>query len=1115
VAVAYDNQSSLAVGTGDRNWTHTPTGTPAGALVLIVEEGGSDYITGVTYGGEAMTEVPLSPVLYAGAESGSIHGFFLSAPADTNAATVAIDTAAGSDQYIAACFTVTSATGASEIHDTSALAGGTAKTTVGATLTITEDSFVAGAMYSGLGAPSFTEVSGTQSVVEGDLGQDSGGISRGTSIKTTDFSYTWTQASDDGMALVVAICEATLPLTISPTAISGGEAFGTATLRSASTVVPTGISEPAGADYVTTITGDSPIAYWRLGESSGYPIDEIASRTAYAGSATQSVAGALTGDSDTANSFNGTSNEWVFADATALDLADGPLSIEAWVSRGALGANRVFVSKATGAYSFEIDLNGKILGRASNGNTFILANDALGTGWHHVVLTKNGASSALYVDGSAVGVTNPFSVTLVDNNQPFEIGADFDIGRYFNGSIDEVAVYNVVLTGTQISEHYTAGTTGGSAPIGSPTVTLGEPPAEGRITPTGISSTEAFGTATLLRGSVTVSATGIASAEAFGTATILRGNRNLVATAITSAEAFGTATLLRGGVTVSPSAIVSAQAFGTATILRGNVTITVTTIASAQALGTPILLTTARIVCNGITTAETFGTASVVRGGVSVLVGGIASSQALGTDTVLRGIAYILPTGIASAQAFGTEIEVSVGEVRISPSGIASTEAFGTATILRGNVTVLLTGIASAEALGTPTVGAIILGLTIEPTGITTAEALGNITLLLGGVILLPSEIASTEAFGTATLLRGSVTVQTSQIASTEIFGTITLTRGGVSIAPAAIASSGAFGTATLLRGGVLVLPTGIASAVAISSPLVSASAKILPTGIASAQVFSTPTLVVGGVSIRPSGIASAEAFGATFVSTGGSVIQPTGIASSETFGTATLLRGGRTVVVTGIATAQAFGTPVLLKTATIAVSGIASTGTYGVPVVIRGAVSIVPTGAATGEALGTPTIVSGAGVILPVPIGSAETFGNAAVQISAIPGQTVEPSSTTTAEIFGNATVQAGMVRALVTGIGTTEVVPNPVLYGHNDLAVIGITSAELFGLPVVAKGSAYIQPSGIASGEVVPSATIANLLDSWRWVNNAPALIGTRPGGFPVLQSGLYDTTRQEGEG
>lgn len=227
MAVAYDQTSTLALTTGDQSWTHTPVGTPAGVLVLIVEEGGTDTILGVTYGGQTMTQVAGSPVLYTTPETGSIHGFFLNHPTDTDAATVAIDTDTGSDQYIAACFTVTSATGYTAVHDTSVMAGAAAQTTVGATLTITTDSFVAGAMYSGLASPAFTEVSGTVEVVEGDLGNDSGGISRGTTIKTTDFSYTWTQASDDGMALVVAIAEAAAPVPSAGFPFLGGGFFPT------------------------------------------------------------------------------------------------------------------------------------------------------------------------------------------------------------------------------------------------------------------------------------------------------------------------------------------------------------------------------------------------------------------------------------------------------------------------------------------------------------------------------------------------------------------------------------------------------------------------------------------------------------------------------------------------------------------------------------------------------------------------------------------------------------------------------------------------------------------------------------------------------------------------
>ena len=138
-------------------------------------------------------------------ETGSVHAFFLGAGVPTtDPASVAIDVTDTSD-YIAACFTVTAAKD-TKVHDTTTFDSG-ATTAPSATLTITKDSFVAGGLYSGLAAPGATEVAGTVEVVTGDLGADNGEISRGTTIKTTDFAYGWTQASDDGAVLAVAISE--------------------------------------------------------------------------------------------------------------------------------------------------------------------------------------------------------------------------------------------------------------------------------------------------------------------------------------------------------------------------------------------------------------------------------------------------------------------------------------------------------------------------------------------------------------------------------------------------------------------------------------------------------------------------------------------------------------------------------------------------------------------------------------------------------------------------------------------------------------------------------------------------------------------------------------------
>jgi Concanavalin A-like lectin/glucanases superfamily len=61
----------------------------------------------------------------------------------------------------------------------------------------------------------------------------------------------------------------------------------------------------------------------------------------------------------------------------------------------------------------------------------------------------------LYVDGADVigSVTN---LTMSDNTLPLAIGQSSS-SAYFNGSIDEVALFNAPLTAMQVSAHCAAG----------------------------------------------------------------------------------------------------------------------------------------------------------------------------------------------------------------------------------------------------------------------------------------------------------------------------------------------------------------------------------------------------------------------------------------------------------------------------------------------------------------------------------------------------------------------------------------------------------------------------------------------------------------------------------
>jgi hypothetical protein len=220
--------------------------------------------------------------------------------------------------------------------------------------------------------------------------------------------------------------------------------------------------------YSDTVIADTPVGYWRLGEASGTTADNAQGTSArdglYVGTPTLGAAGALNSDSDKAiGPLDGTSQYVRIDHSTAFNLGN-TWSIEAWVSRGSTGAYRIIASKGTGAYELSLDTDGTLTLRQANTGIMLATVAAIGTGWHHVVGTKNGSTLALYVDGSAASTDSSANATTTDNGTYLIIGGNWDSGNFFNGSLDEVAVYGTALSSTRVAAHYTAGT---SAPTAS------------------------------------------------------------------------------------------------------------------------------------------------------------------------------------------------------------------------------------------------------------------------------------------------------------------------------------------------------------------------------------------------------------------------------------------------------------------------------------------------------------------------------------------------------------------------------------------------------------------------------------------------------------------------
>jgi len=90
----------------------------------------------------------------------------------------------------------------------------------------------------------------------------------------------------------------------------------------------------------------------------------------------------------------------------------------------------------------------------------MINNKEVGTGtpasqgvWHLVTLTFDGTTAILYLDGIEKGRTTYTPGPTVTINT-VQIGGDRPMGRYFNGEIDEVKIYNRALSASEISDYY-------------------------------------------------------------------------------------------------------------------------------------------------------------------------------------------------------------------------------------------------------------------------------------------------------------------------------------------------------------------------------------------------------------------------------------------------------------------------------------------------------------------------------------------------------------------------------------------------------------------------------------------------------------------------------------
>jgi hypothetical protein len=230
------------------------------------------------------------------------------------------------------------------------------------------------------------------------------------------------------------------------------------------------------ANYTTTVRGDFPFLYWRLGEASGPTAADASGngRTGlYRGSVVFSQAGAIARDSNKAVRLAGTSGSDGYVTPQSTTVVRNPVtfSLELWfkTSSGRGGKLIGFGSSRTGTstkYDRHVYMtnDGRLIFGAWTGKATTITTTASynNNAYHHLVATMGPAGMALYVDGVRVG-TNPNTLAQSYNGY-WRVGGDKLSGwprppsnMFFKGTVDEAAVYPTALSASQVSTHFKRG----------------------------------------------------------------------------------------------------------------------------------------------------------------------------------------------------------------------------------------------------------------------------------------------------------------------------------------------------------------------------------------------------------------------------------------------------------------------------------------------------------------------------------------------------------------------------------------------------------------------------------------------------------------------------------
>ncbi|PSR15158.1 MAG: hypothetical protein DA408_03725 [Bacteroidetes bacterium] len=188
--------------------------------------------------------------------------------------------------------------------------------------------------------------------------------------------------------------------------------------------------------------------------------------TAFGNHATLTATAAATdrfGFGNSALQFNGTSSEVTAANSNQLNSPT--TSVAFWINPSSLPASGEYFLMSFGGWQqrWKVSLpdHGKIVWTTNHANGISDMDSGGGNElavgeWTHVLLVHDGTKDKIYLNGAMVAEKN---VVGDLNSTTFPLGIGYnavDGGNWFNGGMDEVAIFNYALSDAEISAIYAA-----------------------------------------------------------------------------------------------------------------------------------------------------------------------------------------------------------------------------------------------------------------------------------------------------------------------------------------------------------------------------------------------------------------------------------------------------------------------------------------------------------------------------------------------------------------------------------------------------------------------------------------------------------------------------------